>query len=70
MVIALIVALILIAILCVAGRLVIDLMKPPDPVGKVVWAIVVILALCILLNVFAPGVFDGALNLPRGRDID
>jgi hypothetical protein len=68
MILSLIVALIYIAILCVAGRLLIEIMKPAEPLGKAIWAIVTILALLILLDVFVPGVFGPSFtSWPRGR---
>jgi 1-acyl-sn-glycerol-3-phosphate acyltransferase len=52
MITALIVALILIAIVCVVAQALLKIVKVPEPLPTVVWAAVVIVCLLLLLDVF------------------
>jgi hypothetical protein len=63
MIISLLVALILIAIVCVIGQVFLKLVPAPEPVRTIVWAVVAIVSLLILLAVFTGGLDTGSLRL-------
>jgi hypothetical protein len=62
MITALIIALILIAIVCVIGQVFLQLVPAPAPVKTIVWAVIAIVSLLILLSVFTGGIDGSSLR--------
>jgi hypothetical protein len=66
MIVDMLVALVLIAIVCVIAQAFLQLVPVPAPVKTIVWAFATIICLLILLAVFTGGLNTGNLRL----DID
>lgn len=63
MIVSLLVALVLIAIVCVIAQAFMALVPVPAPVKTIVWAFATIICLLILLAVFTGGIDTGSLRL-------